>query len=575
MISQLQPESTIPSQIYELAVKHNVGTPLRRYRNKSTRVFVVVFALIFLALLGMLVYSIYGFIAFIFLSQTYPNINSVPDNQLDNYIWLQGIHDDFWRSSLGLLSPLLSFASFYLPLASANRTQLYICTDGLIKIYKKKEEVIRWDEIQVLSSPIAKTLWLVSNSGKVFTLPLLLISERNKTLMNIIIEEMKRRLLPEMLEQYERNETLTFGDLRVNQKGIYGTGNMVYWRQVGDINLEQNKLSLYYSTLPTNDEGNGKQLAAAKWHTWKEPAATSRPNLPLFVALVNAILDQRSASLEEYASLPQQRQELKERAELVWRKNKKRKRLTIASVIISSITVFALIIGLVIYQSVQEQQHVERATHALQKYFTQRAHKPYTVHVPGEHCGNGKEYWLDDDSKNSYICRSDGLLMTQNDKQHTDTEWLTFIPDKLSTQDAFTSYNYFPHNYHVQVNATFISGNADTCVSLAVHVQDLSGYQSFDVCKDGAWLYYHWDGQSKASSQMDSGKLPTVKKSYLLAIDVTDDIISLSVDTKPVISEHDNMYQTTNQLEIVVYGDNNAKEVSSALFSDFSYQPEP
>lgn len=535
----------------------------------------IVFALILLVLPGMLVYSVYGLIAFIFLSQIYPNINSVPDNQLGNYTWLQGIHDDFWRFSLGLLSPLLSFAGIYLPLASANRTQLYICTDGLLKIYKKKDEAIRWDEIQVLSSPIVNTLWLVSNSGKVFTLPLLLIAGRNKTLMNIIVEEMNRRLLPEMMKRYEQNETLTFGDLRVNQKGIYGTGTMVYWRQVGDIALELTKLSLYYSPLPTHDEDSGEQLAAGKWHTWKEPAASSRPNLPLFVALVNTILDQRSAKLAESAPLPQHRQELKERAELVWRKSKKRKRLTIASVIISSITIFVLIIGLVIYQSVQEQQHVERATHALQNYFTQRAHKPYTVHVPGEHCGNGKDYWLDDDSKNSYICRSDGLLMTQKNMQYVDGEWFTFIPDKLASNDTFTNYSYFPHNYHAQVNVTFISGNKDTCASLEVHVQHFVGYQSFDICKDGSWLYYHWDGQAKSSSQIDSGQLSSVKQFYLLAIDVTDDIIALSVDNKPVISEHDSLYETTNQLQLVVYGDKNAREASSVLFSDFSYQPEP
>ncbi|GHO59628.1 DUF6585 family protein [Ktedonobacter robiniae] len=507
MINQLQPESTIPSQIYELAVKHNVGTPLKRSNNKFAQVFTIVVAIFFLIQLGMLGYHIYGFIAFIFLSQTYPNVNSVPDNQLENYAWLKSLHDDFRQSSLQLISPLLAILNIYLPFASASRTRLYICTDGLLKVYKKQDEAIRWDEIQELYTPIGGAFRLIKEDGSNFSLPLLLTIGRNKNLMNIITEEMSHRLLPEMLARYERNETLTFGDLRLNQKGIYGAGTTVYWHQIGDITSEQTRLSLYYSPLSKSDGS----LTPAQWYTWKEPAATSRPNLPLFVALVNAILDQRSTSLQESASRPQQRQELKERAEVVWRKNKKRKRLTIASVIISSIMIFALIIG---------------------------------------------------------------LLMTQKNMQYVDGEWFTFVPDKLSTQDAFTNYNYFPHNYHVQVNATFISGNKDTCISLAVHVQNFSGYQSFDICKDGAWLYYHWDGQSKTSLQMDSGKLPTVKKSYLLGIDVTDNIIALSVDNKPVISEHDSMYETTNQLEIVVYGDNNAKEVSAALFSDFSYQPE-
>ncbi|EFH82126.1 hypothetical protein [Ktedonobacter racemifer] len=165
--------------------------------------------------------------------------------------------------------------------------------------------------------------------------------------------------------------------------------------------------------------------------------------------------------------------------------------------------------------------------------------------------------------------------MTRKDKQYGDWEWFTFVPDKLTTQDAFSGYNYFPHHYRVQVKTTIIASSPDTCVALAVHVQDFEGRQNFDICVDGNWYYGHCDTQCKTWTQMDSGQLPSVKTSHLISMDVSANIIVLSIDNKPVASEHDSMYETTNQLGFSLYGNEDTKEVNTVLLSDFSYQPEP
>lgn len=130
-----------------------------------------------------------------------------------------------------------------------------------------------------------------------------------------------------MLVRYERGETVSFGDLEVNQKGIYRPGGMVYWKQVGDIALEREKLSAYYSELADsqNEKGQAANPPAGKWHIWRRNALTaapSWPNLPVFVALVNAILDQHGANGTGQAPSSQQPRTVKEIAALAKRKTR-------------------------------------------------------------------------------------------------------------------------------------------------------------------------------------------------------------------------------------------------------------
>jgi hypothetical protein len=84
------------------------------------------------------------------LSHTYPNVNNVPDNQLNKYLQLQGLHDSFWPGGIQLILGLLGVIARCAPFFSAYRTKLCICTDGLLKIYTGKDEAVRWDEVKEL-----------------------------------------------------------------------------------------------------------------------------------------------------------------------------------------------------------------------------------------------------------------------------------------------------------------------------------------------------------------------------------------------------------------------------------------
>lgn len=345
---------------------------------------------------------------------------------------------------------------------------------------------------------------------------------------------------------------------------------MVYWRQVGALSLEKQRLSVY-SREPGNTSEESRSSALFRWHTWQGGtlATASWPNLPIFVALVNVILDQRNVNTEESTSLAT----VQESAALAKRRNRRKKRLLIVFSSISILIVLSLALGIPIYQSVQQDQRAAHDAQLLREYFTKRAHQPYAVHVPGEHCGNGKEFWLDDDSKNMYTCQKDGLLMTQKNFQYQDGEWFTFIPDTLSTMDAFSSVNYFPHHYRVQVKATILSGGPDTCVSVTVHIQDFQGNQSFDLCADGSWTYYRCDLHCNTETPITSGNLPHTSSSSLITVEVTDSLLSFSIDHTKVTSVHDHTYTSTNQLELDLYGNQHASEPVTALFSDFSYTP--
>lgn len=577
MNTHLPSEKSIPPQVYELAASHEVGIPLKRQRRRFVQIFLLFVLLFSITWLGWIGYNVYGYIAFILLFHTYPSINSVPDTQLENYLWLQGIHDHFWIYTLQITASYLSLLSSAFPVFSAARTKLYLCSEGLLIITRKKGEAVRWDNVKEFFTRNGKIIKLVKRDGNSVELPFLLVAGRANTLNPVIIDEVTSRLLPGMLASYERGETISFGDLEVNQKGIYRPGGMVYWRQIGDIALEKQALSVYSCEREDDSEQEGQSAPTFTWHTWRTGALSSAtwPNLPIFVALVTTLLDQRDVNSVESTPLSQQSETIHEIAALAKRKDRRKKYLLIALIVTLILGLLSLAIGIPIYQSMQQDQRAAHDTQLLQTFYTQRAHKPYAVQVPGEHCGNGKEFWLDDDSTNAYVCQPDGLLMTQKNFQYQDGEYFTFVDDTLSQAEAFSNVNYFPHHYRVQVQATMVSGGSSTCVSVEFHIQHFQGRQWFDVCADGSWDYGRCDIQCNTDTQLASGTLAQTSKTYLISVDVTDSVLTLDVNNTRVTAIQDHTYTSTNQLELALSGDQHAGEPITARFSNFSYTPFP
>ncbi|HEU5231196.1 MAG TPA: DUF6585 family protein, partial [Ktedonobacteraceae bacterium] len=239
MSTQLQPDSNIPPQVYELAAMRGVGSPLKRRRRKLIQVFLIIILLLAIALLGWLGYNIYGYIAFLIISQTYPSVESVPDNQLDTYLWLQTLHDGFWLFLLQFIGMLLSLFGSAFTFLEAYRAKLYICTDGLLKIYGKKDEAVRWDEVKEFYTINGTIIRLVKQDGSKISLPHLLMGGRDKSFNTFISDEVTRCLLPELLTRYDRGETINFSGLKVSLQGISWSGSIIYWGWLGDIVQEK------------------------------------------------------------------------------------------------------------------------------------------------------------------------------------------------------------------------------------------------------------------------------------------------------------------------------------------------
>src|SRR5579859_716913 len=127
----------------------------------------------------------------------------------------------FYAAVFGL--GLLSFGITQIRASSRNqRAQLYIGTDGLMRVKGKQAEAIRWDQIaavqkiftQLQNNYFLRAYMLLRHDGSVLTL------EKSyqdfKELGKTIEEEVTRRLLPEAIAAYNAGTPVNFGALLVD-----------------------------------------------------------------------------------------------------------------------------------------------------------------------------------------------------------------------------------------------------------------------------------------------------------------------------------------------------------------------
>ncbi|HET8913220.1 MAG TPA: DUF6585 family protein, partial [Ktedonobacteraceae bacterium] len=248
MISSLNPDDKIPAHIYELASSHNVGTPLMKHKNAYRfPVFEVVF--MYLILLVWTCYDIYGYIAFTWLFHSYPTFAYVPANQQSSFIWLKTLHDDVLLDFVklcGILGPVVIKA----PLDFLKLTpNLYLCSEGLMQISRKKVEAIRWDEVEHLYLQYGKVSKLERKDKSAIKFVPILFSNSASPTIKIIIEEVTRCQLPRTIARFEAGEVLTFGHIKANDQGIsYSTGR-VKWEQLEAIKIRNNKIRAFYREI--------------------------------------------------------------------------------------------------------------------------------------------------------------------------------------------------------------------------------------------------------------------------------------------------------------------------------------
>lgn len=260
MLNQMQPAENISEEIYQLAESQYVGTPLRIYQSSKILQAIAIIALLIIFCLSL----------FIIWSA------------LDRGAFLLG---------LGCFLFLFISAALIFNYRE-NRSRLYLCSQGLLSIDSKKQERICWDEIQKTYDRGSGIQILTSTGGKTFVIPNNLSLGRLAELSAIIEGKVKEARVAAILAQYERGETVRFGNLEVNSYGIVDLDDAVTWELLEDIRLDKDVLSLKYESA---------------WHDWYgifspkvyAPDYMYPPNLPIFLALIQHILAHKNGDLQK------------------------------------------------------------------------------------------------------------------------------------------------------------------------------------------------------------------------------------------------------------------------------------
>lgn len=260
MLNQIQPDANIPKKLHQLTECQHVGTPLKIYQ--STKIFqgFIIASLSLTLLLSLFV------------------------------IW-RALNQGLFLIGLGYLLLLCVLCVFTLKYRES-RSRLYVCSQGLLSIDGKKQEGIRWDEIQRTYDGGSGIQLLTNTEGKKFTISSNLSLSRLAELSAIIEDAIKEVKIAAVLAQYERGETVHFGNLEVNQYGIVDLDAAVTWELLEDVRLEKDVLSLKYD---------------GEWHDWYGafspkiyvPNYMYPPNLPVFLALTQHILSHKNEALQE------------------------------------------------------------------------------------------------------------------------------------------------------------------------------------------------------------------------------------------------------------------------------------
>lgn len=336
------------------------------------------------------------------------------------------------------------------------------------------------------------------------------------------------------------------------------------WNDIAVTELDNRYLKIYgYQPRHAYDK------KALRWYKWANDMTAHVHDLPLFAALVSAILSREQSSVQQ-----ERIQNWKTMAVAAKRLQKRRTILLVSSTITIIICLLTALTFSLISYSNQQDQRAARDLLLIQNRVKMLAQHPYYAAIPGEKCDHGQGNWIDDDDTNSYDCLPDGLYMIQKNMQYQDETYFNFDKATDATTDTgllFTG-QFVPHHYQLQVKASMVSGGPDTCVAIHFHIHQFMGRQEFDVCADNTWSYSYCDLQCDNDVQVASGNLPQNETSpYLITVDATDNVKTLYVDHTKIASMKDSRYTKTDEIALGVYGDEDG--TPSAVFADFRYAP--
>lgn len=273
MIQQVQPgqKQLFLADVYQLAAMHQIGTPMREYKNGT----------VITMLVGILA-SVLSGAAIIF------GLSVVFD-------LLPGFHS---VRGIGLL---LLFAVFGLRYG-ISRTRMawwyrgrriYLGTDGVMCVQAGNGEAIRWDQITAVQKIF------VGGSNNLYYLKRYILwrpdgmqLELNpavpefEELEKVVEQEVNRRLLPEAIAAFEAGGSVNFGPISLNAQGV---------------SLQGGQKFLPWSAIQSIEVNNGF-ISCKKKGTFagSEQVLTSgMPNLCVFTGLLNFLKEKKKQDAHE------------------------------------------------------------------------------------------------------------------------------------------------------------------------------------------------------------------------------------------------------------------------------------
>jgi hypothetical protein len=257
-MSQLMgPKYTPSNEATRQAERHNLGQPASEYKESTAQLgcFTVI-------LLGI------GIVCLIAAANSSASSNG---GSSSSTVLLIGIG----ALALGLITLVTAIVK------SGNR--LYACTDGFVYKTSSEEKIVLWNNVKAIYQRIVEhrgrlgryttyTYTIEQNNGSRITFNDNM--SRMKGLTHYIETSMAIRLLPKVIDQYERGETVEFGSLAVGKQGIFNGKNWLSWDEVEDVRFKNGRLSV---------------RKTGKWLDWGSFYTPSIPNFTVLELLIEHI----------------------------------------------------------------------------------------------------------------------------------------------------------------------------------------------------------------------------------------------------------------------------------------------
>ena len=190
----------LSTQTDRLAAAHHLGTPLAIYRA---------------SVIGSnLMYTIIGAL-------------------LVGGLVVEGLSLHQWMVVFAILLILLLMWGLLESTSWVRSLRMVVCTEGLLRTYENTTESIRWDEIGELWRDRRGNYAFSRTDGTRFIVNH--VFRHAEELGATIEEEVTRCMLPRLFTAYQRGETLHFGPVQVNRRGISTSEQTLTWYEVGKI----------------------------------------------------------------------------------------------------------------------------------------------------------------------------------------------------------------------------------------------------------------------------------------------------------------------------------------------------